>query len=124
MSADNHVYWVLEAGVKEGKLDELKSLVSEMVQTTKESEPGALHYEFSLSEDGTRCHIHERYADSEATLTHLKNFGENFAGRFMDALEIKRFNVYGNPDEIATKALSKLGVAFMPSLDGFVRGHS
>ena len=124
MSAENHVYWVLEGGVKEGKLDDLKGLISEMVTATKENEPGALHYEFSLNEDGTRCNVQERYADSEATLTHLKNFGDNFAGRFMDALEIKRFTVYGNPDEQTRNALDGLGASYMVPADGFVRGHS
>ncbi len=124
MSAENHVYWVLEAEVKEGKLDDLKSLAAEMIEATRENEPGALHYEFSLNEDETRCHLHERYADSAATLAHLQSFGQNFAPRFMDALNIKRFTVYGNPDETATKALGKLGVLFMTPLGGFVRGHS
>ena len=124
MSAENHVYWVLDAEVKDGKLDDLKGLISEMVEATKSNEPGALHYEYSLNEDGTRCHIHERYADSDSTVTHLKNFGENFAGRFMDNVQVKRFTVYGNPDDKARGVLDKFGASYMVPLEGFVRTHS
>ena len=121
MSADNHVFWNLEADIKEGKLEDLKSLMVTMVEGTQADEPGAINYEWSISEDGTKCHIYERYADSEATLTHLGNFGTKYAKDFMDALEIKRFTVYGNPDETVKGALTKIGARFMSPLGGFTR---
>ncbi|MCE2503170.1 MAG: antibiotic biosynthesis monooxygenase [Chlorobi bacterium] len=121
MSADNHVFWNLEADIKEDKLEDLKSLMATMVEATRADEPGTLNYEWFVSEDGMKCHIHERYADSGAVLTHLGNFGTKYAKDFMDALDIKRFTVYGNPDETARGALTKVGAQFMSPLDGFVR---
>lgn len=121
MSGDNNVFWNLEADVKEGKLEGLKSLMATMVEDTEANEPGTVNYEWSISEDGTKCHIYERYVDSGATLVHLGNFGAKYAGDFMDAVEIKRFTVYGNPDETVKGALVKIGAKFMSPLGGFIR---
>ncbi len=116
-----HVYWILETEIKEGEYDNLISLMNEMVEATKANEPGALNYEWNVSEDKKTCTLFERYADSEATMVHLGNFGKNYAPRFMGMLKTKSFIVYGNPDESVHKALGGLGVTFMNSLGGFSR---
>ena len=114
----DNVYWILEAKIN--NLDDLTTLMHEMVESTQ-AETGALNYEWHVSEDKTICHIYERYADSAATMVHLGNFGAKFAGRFMAALEVTRFVVYGSPDEQVVNALSPMGVLFMPPFGGFVR---
>jgi quinol monooxygenase YgiN len=47
--------------------------MNDMVESTK-AEPGALNYEWFISEDGTSCHIYERYADSAAAMVHMGHF--------------------------------------------------
>jgi len=116
-----HVFWNLECDIKEGQLDNLKALITEMVAATQSNEPGALNYEFSISDDGQKLHLLERYADSDAALMHLSNFGAHFAGRFFATSDIKRFTVYGSPNEQARKALSQSGARFMAPLGGFSR---
>jgi len=115
------IAWMLELDVRPGKLDELRALIDEMVSGTKQAEPGALSYEWSLSSDGTRCHIYEKYADSAATLTHLGNFGERYAARFMGALTPTRLVVYGAPSDAVKQALAALNPSFMDSVAGFTR---
>ena len=117
----DHVYWIIEANVQDGKLEELKSLMQEMSEATKADEPGALNYEWSLSEDGTVCHIFERYADSAATMVHMGNFGKKFAGRFMGALKPFRCTLYGNPDEKVCAAMKPMGYVAMKPAAGFSR---
>ena len=114
------VSWLVEYSVKPGKLDDFRALAGEMVAGTKE-EPGSLIYEFFLSDDGTRGHIYERYADDEATLTHFAGFGSKWATRFMDAVEITGFTTYGNPGQAVRDAIAPLGAVILGPLAGFAR---
>ena len=116
-----NVYWILETSVKEGELENVEALMNEMIEQTKAGEPNAIGYEWHVSEDGKNVTLYERYKDSAATLVHLDNFGKNFASRFMKMLDIKKFVVYGSPDETTTKALKGIGAKIMKPLGGFHR---
>ncbi|OUR79514.1 hypothetical protein A9Q83_03680 [Alphaproteobacteria bacterium 46_93_T64] len=116
-----YVYWIIEASVAEGKLDELKELMVTMSEATLADEPGALNYEWSLSEDEKACHIFERYVDSDATMVHMKNFGSKFAKSFMGVLQPTKCTLYGNPDECVCKAMKPMGYIAMSSAAGFSR---
>jgi len=115
------VYWVFKIGIKEGELENFKALMNEMVAETQANESGALMYEWFISEDGSICHMFEKYADSGAVLTHLRNFGVNFASRLMEVAIPKGMTVYGEPDETARKALLKNGAVILAPLGGFSR---
>lgn len=115
------VYWIIEAEVNDGKLDELKSLMTEMSDATFSDESGALNYEWSLSEDNKTVHIFERYVDSAATMIHMGNFGAKFAGRFMGAVKPAKCTLYGAPDDNVLKAMKPMGAVLMTSAAGFSR---
>jgi len=117
----DHVYWIIEAEVNDGKLDELKSLMAEMSDATFSDEPGALNYEWSLSEDEKVVHIFERYTDSAATMIHMANFGAKFGARFMGALKPTKCTLYGAPDDQVRKAMKPMGAILMTSAAGFSR---
>jgi len=106
--------------VRDGSLDDAKALAAEMVEATR-SEPGALTYEYFLSDDGASCHTYERYADSEAVMAHLGNFGANFADRFMACFEPTSFSVYGPASGEVREALDAFGAVYLGTLDGFSR---
>jgi len=115
------IAWMLELDVRPGKLEELRALIDEMVAGTKQAEPGTLSYEWSLSSDGSRCHIYEKYADSPAALTHLGNFGERYAARFLGALAPTRLVVYGSPNDALKQAMAAFNPSYMDSVAGFTR---
>lgn len=117
----NEVFWVLELSVIDGKAGELSALITEMSQATQDSEPGTLNYEWFLNEDKSKCTIYERYADSEALLIHLGNFGANFAERFMSILTIDSFKVFGPASDQVMEALSAFGATYMGYAGGFNR---
>ena len=117
----NDVYWVLELNIKPGELDNMKALMNEMVEATQANEPDTLNYEWFISEDEKTCHLYERYADSAAVMTHLGNFRQYFARRFLAVFEPTRQVVYGNPNDEVRKALAGAGAVFMGPLGGFVR---
>lgn len=116
-----YVAWVLELGVKHGELQNVRGLMDEMVTTTRSEEPGATHYEWSLDDKGSRLHLYERFADSDAVLKHLATFNAKFAERFMASLNPVRMTVYGNPNEEAAKTLEGMGATFVSQIGGFSR---
>jgi quinol monooxygenase YgiN len=117
---DAPIAWLLELAVKPGQLDTFRALMEEMVASTL-AEPGALSYEWFISDDAGVVHLYERYADSAATVAHLGTFGEWFAGRFLSAVDPTRFTVMGSPSDEAKSALSAFGPTFLCPLGGFVR---
>ena len=117
----DHVHWMLEVAIKPGELDNFKALMNEMVEATEANEPNTLNYEWFISEDGSNCHIYERYADSAATMTHLGSFGQNYAERFLAMVNPTRFVVYGNPNDEVRQALAGFGAVHMEQIGGFAR---
>ena len=117
----DNIYWTLKVAIGDGKLDDFKSLAGEMSEATKKDEPGALAYEWHLSPDGKSCHIHERYADNAAVMTHLGNFGSKFAGRFMELVKPVSLDVYGPADTTVRGALADFGAQHLDQFSGFSR---
>lgn len=117
----NHVAWIFELRVNDGHDAALRALMTEMVDATRAGEPGTLHYEWYLSEDGRRLHIYERYADAAATLVHLGNFSDRYMTRFFAALSPERMVVYGAADGAVRSALAQLAPPVMPKVGGFTR---
>lgn len=117
----SNIFWVLVTKIKEGELENLRILMSELTESTKANEPEAINYEWFISADEKFCHLFENYTDSSATIVHLKSFFKNYGMRFMSALEIKSFTVYGNPSDELKEMLNPLGVVYMLPFGGFSR---
>lgn len=115
------IYWIVDAEVREGKLDELKALRQEMVEATKANEPGTVNYEWTVTDDHRRLTIFERYTDSAAAVVHLKTFMKNYAARFMGCLDVKKVVVHGTPSEELKKIQTGMGAKFMSPFGGFSR---
>lgn len=114
------VSWNLQLAVRDGQSASLEHLMKEMVEATR-SEPGSEAYEWFLSEDGSTCHIYERYADSAAVMTHLATFGARFAERFLGCLDVTAFHVYGNASDEARAVLDGFGAVYLAPFGGFAR---
>ena len=114
------VAWNLQLAVQDGRLEEAKALMAEMVDATR-AEAGAIDYEWFLSADGTVCHICEKYADSAAALEHLGNFGANFAERFLACFSPTALYVYGEPNDAVRDVMDGFGAAYLGLLGGFSR---
>ncbi len=115
-----NVHWILEVAVTPGKVAAFKSLMEEMVDSTRK-EPGALSYDWNISPDGAACHIYEYYKDSAATMVHLNNFEKNFAGRFLSMAKPVWFYLYGSPNAEVRAALAGLNPTYYKPFGGFVR---
>ncbi len=116
----NTISWNLQMSVRDDRLNDARDLMNEMVVATQQ-EPGTQNYEWFLSGDDKTCHINERYADSEAVMVHLGNFGSKFADRFLACFEPTSLSVYGNPSSEARAALDGFGATYLGWLGGFNR---
>ena len=112
----NNIAWVFELTLKEGKLEELKKVMTELSE-----EEGTLNYEWMLSQDGKKCHVYERYIDSEAAVLHLNKLIANHVDKVMALGDVTYFIVYGNPSEECRKILDRLGAVYMEFIGGFSR---
>jgi len=114
------VGWNLQLAVQDGRLTEAKSLMAEMVESTR-TETGAVDYEWFFSDDGATCHICEKYADSAAALEHLGNFGANFADRFLACFSPTALHVYGPASDEVRGVMDGFGAQYLGYVGGFSR---
>jgi quinol monooxygenase YgiN len=116
-----HVSFLLSLSINPGQFENLKTLVTEMVETNQKNEVGTLIFEWAISEDRQMCDIYERYRDSAAVMKHVESFGANFATRFLEALTLTRFVVYGTPSEQVKDTLAAWKPIYMAPFGGFSR---
>jgi quinol monooxygenase YgiN len=117
---EGHVAWIIELAVKEGELGNFKTLMEEMVAGTS-AEPQTLAYEWYISADEGTVHIFEKYADSDAMITHVNGFLEKWAARFTGCVDITRFVAYGDPSPAAREILDGWRARYMGPWGGFSR---
>lgn len=121
MGMNENIYWVLELAVQPERLNDLRSLMQEMVAAARNNEPGTLNYEWNLSADGTVCHIYVRYENPAAVMLHMAAFGTKFTSRFAALARITRMTVYGVPSAEVKAALAPYGAVYLAPLGGFKR---
>ena len=106
--------------IKEGKLEDFKSIVNTMVEITELNEPNTLVYEYHINEDASECHLLETFKDSDAFMVHLENVGHRFDALFKSAT-MTRAKIYGSPSAELQQALDPLGVEYFAHLNGIER---
>ncbi len=114
------VSWIVELAVKPGQFNAFRILMDEMVAYAQ-TQPGTIIYEWFVSDDGGTVHIYERYADSVAALNSSNAFGEHFAERFIAAVDVSGFSVYGNPNDAVRETQGGVGAQFLEPFGGFAR---
>ena len=113
------VHYLLELSVNSGKINDLKTLMAEMITAT-EKELGTLAYEWCFSADEKICNNYERFTNSEALLLHLRNFS-NFAERFLAVVTPTKITVLGHPNMEVKAALAGFSPVYLKTQAGFAR---
>lgn len=116
---DGSVSWVVEGVVGPGQLEAFRTLMHEMVAATH-ADPGALTYEWFVSEASGAACLYERYADSAAAMAHIATYA-TFAERFEAALDVTGFTVMGTPSEEVLAALGVSPEDCLAPFGGFAR---
>lgn len=112
--------YVLEFTIPAGQADAFTAKAHGFITPTEANEPGTLRYSWFLNAEGTKCILVEKFASSEALLTHLGNVGPTLP-ELLAIAPITRFEVLGDPSDDVRAALGDLGAVFFAPLGGFDR---
>jgi quinol monooxygenase YgiN len=83
--------------VKEGKLEEFKSIAKAMT-TGSQAEPGTLGYEWFAAGDGKRFRLLETYSDSAAVEAHFMGpVVQQSVPKLAALCTVDAFEIYGDP---------------------------
>ncbi len=70
----SQVSWTMDGRLRPGTRNDMEKLLKE-ISAAVAGESGVLHFSASISPDGSRMHIEERYRDSAAVFEHLETMG-------------------------------------------------
>jgi hypothetical protein len=84
--------------IRDGRLDELKEAVGELVEFVRSSEPRPIAYEIYFDEAGSRMTVVQVHPDSASMEYHMTVAGPAFAG-FAELITLSTLDVYGKPSE-------------------------
>jgi quinol monooxygenase YgiN len=115
------VQWVVAFDVKEGQFENFKTVMNDLVSSTRNNEPDTTHYEWFASDDEKHLNLYERYRSSAAAMIHLNTFAEKFAERLLATVDPKGVVIYGSPSNDVVAALGDLAPVVMKQIGGFER---
>lgn len=116
---NRHICTIFKAEVPEGAVEQLTDVAAAVSEITSK-EPGAIAYEWSLSEDQRRLHVYERFVDSEAGMAHLENAGPD-PSRLLEIVTLVEIECYGPASDELRAAIADFPVKFMRRFEGFHR---
>ena len=92
--------------IRDGRLDELKEAVTELVEFVRSNEPRPIAYEVYLDQTGSRMTVVQVHPDSASMEYHMAVAGPAFAG-FAELVTLSTLDVYGKPSEALLELLRR-----------------
>jgi hypothetical protein len=92
------ILYIDTSEVREGKLEELKAAIEELVRFIESNVPRAITYNIYLNESGTRMTVAQIHPDSASLESHM-NVGAPAFRKFRDLITLSTIEVYGKPSE-------------------------
>lgn len=74
--------------IRPGHLEEFKARVAEIVRRAQQLDTTTLRFDWYISDDGTRCEVHEVYADETAFFEHGQHIMHARAELLADAVDV------------------------------------
>jgi quinol monooxygenase YgiN len=113
--------------IREGKLDQLKRAVADLVEFVQSNEPRPIAYQVYVDDIGSRMTVVQVHPDSASMEHHMTVAGPAFAG-FAELVTLSTLDVYGKPSgellELLRRKVQMLGDATVTVHDlqaGFAR---
>jgi len=102
--------------IHEGRLEELKTAMKELVGFVDANEPRPIIYQVYLNEDGTQMTVVQVHPDSASMEFHMSVAGPAFP-RLSEFVTLSRIDIYGEPtDELLEQMRQKARVLGNASL--------
>ena len=112
------VHLQIDLAVRDGKFAEFEQTVAAMAAGTAK-EPGALGYEFYLSDDRRSARLLETYADAAALQAHFAGpVVRELVPKLLASASVERFEVYGRPSAETAATLAAFGARIYPHWRG------
>jgi quinol monooxygenase YgiN len=92
------IVYIDHSEIRDGKLDELKTAMNELVELIESNEPQLIAYNVYFNEDGTRMTVVSVHADSASLAFHMKVAGPAFP-KFAHFVRLLTIDVYGKLTE-------------------------
>ena len=92
--------------IREGKLDDLKEAVVELVAFVESNEDRPIVYDIFFDQSGTLMTVVQVHPDSESMEHHMTVAGPAFAG-FSELVTLSTLDVYGEPSEALLEQLRR-----------------
>ena len=84
--------------IREGKIDELKIGLAELVEFVEANEPEPIAYSIYIDEAGSRMTVVQIHPSSESMEVHMKLAGPIFQ-KFTELVVLSRIDFYGTPSD-------------------------
>jgi quinol monooxygenase YgiN len=121
------VVFISHFAVKEGKLEEFRNLVTEMVPLLEASRPRTVAFLFYADEDASRLTIVHCFADADAMDAHFEGSDQRSAAAY-EFIEPRGWEIYGQASEGALAGMRReaeaagVSLTFLPDhVGGFLR---
>ena len=92
--------------IREGKLDDLKEAIVELVTFVESNEDRPIVYGIFLDQSGTLMTVVQVHPDSESMEHHMRVAGPAFTG-FAELVTLSTLDVYGEPSEALLEQLRR-----------------
>ena len=103
----SHLELRAQMTVRPGQLGGFTAQAAELMRLTRELDTHTLRYDWFLSEDGTRCEVHEAYDSEEGLFEHNGHVMAARATLFRDFADDHHMTAYGEVSQRLVE-LSKL----------------
>jgi quinol monooxygenase YgiN len=113
------IIYIDNSEIREGKLDELKAAIKDLVEFVEANEPQLIAYNVYFSEDGTRMTVLHVNRDPESLAFHMKVGGPQFP-KLAGFIKMLTIDVYG---KINDDLLEQLRQKAQMLGSGVVRAH-
>lgn len=92
------IVYVDNSEIREGRLEELKRAMKELVEFVEANEPRLIAYNAYFNEDATRMTVIHVHPDSASLEFHMKVAGSLFP-KFAEFMKLLTIDVYGQPSD-------------------------
>ncbi len=110
---------IVDIVIKPGKVDDFKAAAQALFERTQD-EPGTLHYDYFISDDGTRNISIEVFEDAAAFVAHNQHAAP-LVPALLAAGDIVRIDVIGDDSEALYQELKGLNLLHFTRLGGVER---
>ena len=92
----SHLELRAQMTVRPGQLEGFTSQAAELIRLTRELDTHTLRYDWFISEDGTRCEVHEAYDSEQGLFEHNEHIMAARATLFRDFADGHHMTAYGD----------------------------